>query len=397
LPWKETKPMEERMKFITMYLADEWSISELCRYFGISRKTGYKWIERYDTVGIDGLKDRSRAPFNHPNAVSPEVEQAIVDLRRRKPKRGPKKLHTLLHSRCPEVRWPSVSTIGEIIKRHGLVVSRRRSRKSPPYEQPFAGCESPNSVWSADFKGWFTTQDGWRCDPLTISDNYSRYLIRCQLVTSLDYNAVRPLFEASFREWGLPDAIRTDNGPPFASTTVGGLSRLSIWWIKLGIMPERIVPGKPQQNGRHERMHRTMKDEAISPPKATWKQQQRAFDRFRHEYNYERPHESLDQKTPAKVHKPSARSYPLLIPEMTYPDSMTIRQVKSQGDISWKGKHIYLSETLAGEPVGLKQAREDLWDIYFGPIRLAQLDTGKKQLIHLPRKKRITRKQNKWF
>jgi transposase InsO family protein len=379
--------MEERMKFVLMH-QDGWGVTDLCEAFGVSRKTGYKWLERYEQVGREGFREGSRAPHRHPNAVGTEIEAAIVQLKLERTKRGPKKLLDLLQRRQPEVRWPVRSTIGAILKRHGLVRSRRRCRKTPPYEQPFAGLDQPNAVWSADFKGWFLTGDGRRCDPLTITDNYSRFLIRCQAVRPTSFEAIQPVFVGAFHEYGLPEAIRTDNGPPFASTTLGGLSRLSIWWLKLGIVPERIKPGKPQQNGRHERMHRTLKDEAISPPKATWRRQQIAFDHFRQEFNNERPHEALDQCFPAERYVPSLRPYPLILPEITYPDDMQVRWVKNQGDISWKAHHVYLTETLAGELVGLRQVAENRWDIFFGPLRLAQLDTERKQLIHLPRTRR---------
>ena len=305
MPWKETGPMEERMKFMLMYQSESWSMTELCEIFGVSRKTGYKWLDRYEEAGMEGLRELSRAPHDHPNAVAPEIEAAIVKLKQQRTKRGPKKLLEILQRQRPEVRWPVQSTIGAILKRHGLVRSRRRCRKTPPYEQPFAGYDHPNAVWSADLKGWFKTGDGQRCDPLTVTDNYSRYLIRCQAVRPVSFETIQPVFVGAFHEYGLPQAIRTDNGTPFASTTLGGLSRLSIWWIKLGIIPERIGPGKPQQNGRHERMHRTLKEEAISPPQSTWRRQQIAFDRFRQEFNHQRPHESLDQRFPAEVYSPS--------------------------------------------------------------------------------------------
>ena len=385
VPWKETGPMDERMKFMTMYLSGERSMSELCEAFGISRKTGYKWVNRYEEQGVKGLEEMSRAAWSHPNAVTPEVEAAIVQLKHQRPRRGPKKLLWSLQQQWPEVRWQVVSTIGTILKRHGLVRPRRRSRKSPPYEYPFAGLGRPNAVWSADLKGWFMTGDGQRCDPLTMTDNYSRFLLRCQRVSPTKYESIQPIFADAFYEYGLPEAIRTDNGAPFATTTVGGLSRLSIWWIKLGILPERIRPGKPHQNGRHERMHRTLKQETASPPHATAQRQQAAFDRFRQEYNYERPHEALGQRPPASLYLPSPRAYPDILPEMTYPDDMQVRWVKSQGDISWKGHHVYLAAILAGELIGLRQIADDCWDIFFGPIRLAQLDTARQQLIHLKR------------
>jgi hypothetical protein len=220
-----------------------------------------------------------------------------------------------------------------------------------------------------------------------MNDNYSRYLIRCQAVAPADYRMIRPIFEAAFREYGLPTAIRTDNGSPFATTTVGSLSRLSIWWLKLGIIPERIAPGSPSQNGRLERFHRTLKAETVTPPQPNVRLQQRAFDRFRHEYNTQRPHEAIGYQTPASVYQPSPRPYPLREPAMQYPDEMDLRWVKGQGDISWRNRHVYISETLAGELVGLKQVTDDRWDVYFGPIRLAQLDERTRRLVHLPRNK----------
>ncbi|MFH2055492.1 MAG: IS481 family transposase [bacterium] len=387
MPWKETGAMDERLQFVGLSLTGEYSVAVLCREFGISRKTGSKWLGRYQAEGVEGLAEQSRAPHHQARAVSATIERRIVQLRSERPRHGPKKLRRLLELQDPEINWPAVSTIGELLKRHGLVVPRRRSRKTPPYEQPLAGCDQANAVWSADFKGWFMTGDRQRCDPLTISDNYSRYLLRCQLVRPVNYETIKPVFVAAFQEFGLPQAIRTDNGVPFATTTVGGLSRLSIWWLRLGILPERIEPGKPQQNPRHERMHRTLKDYTATPPQSTWRRQQAAFDRFREEYNQERPHESLGQCFPADLYQPSPRPYPLLLPQMNYPDDMQLRSVKSQGDISWKGRHVYLSETLAGELVGLRQIAEDRWDIYCGPIRLAQLETLTPKLIHLKRSK----------
>lgn len=385
MAWRASRPMDERMKFMLMHAEGGWSMTDLCEMFGVSRKTGYKWRQRYEEHGMEGLRAQSRAPHRHPNAVSAACEAEIVQLKAQRPKWGPKKLLPILQQEHPRIQWPARSTVAAILKRHGLVRERRRSRKAPPYEQPFVGLDRPNAVWSADLKGWFKTGDGQRCDPLTITDNYSRYLIRCQAVKPATFDTIQPVFVGAFREYGLPDAIRTDNGPPFATTTVGGVSRLSIWWIKLGIVPERIKPGRPQQNGRHERMHRTLNGEAISPPKASARRQQKAFDEFKWTFNHERPHESLDQHVPASVYVPSPRPLPPRVPEMTYPDDMEVRGVHAQGDIKWKGYQIYLSETLARELVGLRQIADDRWDIFFGPIRLAQLDTEHKRLIHLPR------------
>jgi len=397
VPWKETRVMDERMKFLGMYLEHEWDMASLCRHFGISRKTGYKWISRYIEEGPVGLTDHSRAPLSHRFAVADPIIEAIIKARRDHPTWGPRKLRAWLNRVCPHGHWPAASTMGEILRRHGLTVPRRRSRKGAPYTEPLQHCDSPNAVWSADFKGWFITGDGRRCDPLTITDNYSRYLFRCQAVKMTGYDMVQPIFKAAFREYGLPDAIRTDNGPPFATTTVGSLSRLSIWWLKLGILAERIEPGKPAQNGRHERMHRTLKHETATPPKRTWRLQQQAFDLFRQEYNHDRPHEGIGDDIPANLYQPSPRRYPLEVPQITYPDDMTVRWVHSQGDLRWNCHQIYLSETLAGEPVGLRQTDNDRWEIYFGPIKLAILDTADNRLIHLPRTRanRRDRQENK--
>lgn len=394
MPWKEACSMDQRVKFIVNYLEHELPMAVLCREFGISRKTGYKFVSRYLEEGLDGLKDRSRSRHHHPNAISDALERIIVKARSSHPSWGPRKIHTWLIRRDSSIRWPAASTIGEILTRHGLTVPRRRSRKTRAYDQPFVGCDCPNAVWSADFKGWFKTGDGTRCDPLTITDNYSRYLFRCQAVRPTGYGAVKPVFEAAFREYGLPVAIRTDNGPPFATTTVGGLSKLSIWWLKLDIIPERIEPGKPAQNGRHERMHRTLKRDTASPPKRTWRDQQRAFDHFRDEYNQERPHEAINMLTPADLYVSSNRPYPLILPEMTYPDDMVVRRVHHQGDLKWKGQQVYLSASLARELIGLRQIDDIIWDIYFGPIRLAQLDSLEKRLIHLPKQPKRRKKKN---
>jgi len=385
VPWKETRVMDERMKLLAMYLVHEWDMASLCRHFGISRKTGYKWVSRYIEEGPAGLTDHSRAPLSHRLAVPELIIEAMIAARRAHPTWGPRKLRAWLKRQHPDTLWPAASTIGEILRRHGLTVPRHRSRKGAPYAEPLQHCDRPNAVWSADFKGWFVTGDGYRCDPLTITDNYSRYLLRCQAVKATGHEAVQPIFEAVFREYGMPDAIRTDNGPPFATTTVGSLSRLSVWWLKLGILPERIEPGKPAQNGRHERMHRTLKQESATPPRRTWRLQQQAFDRFRQEYNHDRPHEGLDDDIPANRYQPSRRQYPLEPPPMSYPDDMTVRWVHSQGDVRWNSRQIYLSDTLAGEPVGLRQTDNDRWEVYYGPIKLALLDSANNRLIHLPR------------
>lgn len=381
MPWKESYPMDEKVKFISYYLNDEWTMAHLCREFNISRKTGYKLVNRYYEEGVEGLKDRSRAPRYHPKAVSKELVALIVQARGDHPTWGPRKLRAWLLRQEPDIKLPAASTIGEILKHHGLATPRRRIRRTPPYSQPFVGCDASNRVWCADFKGWFRTKDGARCDPFTLSDAYSRYLLRCQTVTRPDYDGVKPIIDAAFREYGLPLAIRTDNGPPFVTTSIGGLSRLSIEWIKLGIKPERIEPGKPAQNGRHERMHRTLKAETAMPSKNNLRAQQQAFNYFRQEYNHDRPHEALNMKTPADIYLPSSKSLPIRLPEIVYPDDYIIRKVHHQGDLKWRGKHIYLSRTLAKEYVGLEQIDDRCWNIYFADIKLAKLDDSCGKIV----------------
>jgi transposase InsO family protein len=373
--------MDERVKFIAEYLKEESTISDLCRAYGISRPTAYKWIERYEEEGPVGLEDRSRAPHHHPNAVPAKQEAQIVAFREKHRSWGPGKLLANIRPEHPEWdTWPAASTVGEIVKRHGLVVPRRRRDKAKPTPGPLTPYEEVNNVWCADFKGWFRTGDGTRCDPLTISDGHSRYFLRCQVMVGPRLEAVQALFEATFREYGLPRVIRTDNGAPFASTGLGGLTRLSVWWIRLGVEPERIRPGNPQENGRHERLHRTLKEEAITPPRATPRAQQRAFDRFREEYNHVRPHEALGQRPPGEIYEPSPRPFPARILEIEYPSDMVLRKVKSQGDIAWKGGRAFLSETLAGQIVGLRQIDEDSWSIHFARLELAELDARKLRI-----------------
>ena len=384
MPWKDTRVLDERMKFIVAYLEGESSLSEVCRHFGVSRSTGRKWIHRYREYGPAGLCDRSRAPLRHPNATGPDVVSLLIRAKLQHPTWGPRKLTPWLKRRHPEAELPAPSTAGDILRRHGLVRPRKRVRRTAPWTQPFAECAAPNETWCIDFKGWFRTQDGIRCDPLTISDAHSRQLLCCQGMRSQNGAAVRTIMKRVFREYGLPATIRSDNGTPFASTALGGLSRLSIWWIKLGIVPERIAPGHPEQNGRHERMHATLKLEAINPPKATLRTQQKEFDRFRKEYNEERPHESHDQNPPASVYKTSERNYPSRISEIEYGPETTVRRVRTNGEIKWKGELVYLSEALVGEPVGLIPVSDRQWAISFGPMKICVIDDETHQIIRIP-------------
>lgn len=374
MPWKETSAMDERIRLIGEYLSGQWSITELSRVYGISRKCIYKWIERYEDEGAQGIRERSRAPLRHPNATGPEIVEMIVKEKLSHQKWGPKKVVARLETEFPEKAWPAASTAGQILERHGLVNPRHLRHHTPPYTEPFVGCDRPNAVWSADYKGQFRTQDSRMCYPFTLTDNCSRCLLACRGLRRPTCEATKPWLEWSFRNYGLPDALRTDNGSPFASIALGGLSQLSVWLIKLGIRPERIQSGHPEQNGRHERMHRTLKEEAISPPRKDMREQQKAFDRFLTEYNNSRPHEALGQKTPASVYRPSPKPYPIRLPEVEYDSSLSVRQVRHNGEIKWKGQMVYVGQALAGEPVGLLQTGDDVWKVNFGFHYLGTLD-----------------------
>lgn len=387
MPWARTDWMSERVKFIAAYLHHEpSSFIDLCQDFGISRKTGYKWVRRYEADGAAALQDRSRAPHQHPNAVPEHMVKTIVAIRRQHPRWGPRKLRVVLGRRRPRSMLPAASTIGDILKRQGLVRPRRRNRRSSPYGERLRQYDAPNAVWCADFKGCFRIggsrgsdlQDGRglgdRCHPLTISDGYSRFLLRCQALRRPLSCWSRRVFESAFREYGLPRAIRTDNGPPFSTLAPGGLSRLSVWWIRLGIRPERIMPGRPEQNGRHERMHGTLKAETAKPPRSSFRAQQRAFDRFRVEYNDERPHEALGQEVPASLYRPSLRRYPSYIPQPEYPAHFETRVAYPNGRISFGTAQWYVSGCLAGERIGLEPCEDGRWRVHFGWIPIGLLD-----------------------
>lgn len=377
--------MDERMQFIFERERGLHSMTELCEAYHITRETGYYWLRRYQQGGLEALQDRDRAPRQHPNQTPEEVEQAVLELRRAHMSWGPRKLKRVLERERWQRHWPAASTIGAMLAREGLVVPRKRRRRTPPYTQPFAAADVPNRVWCADFKGWFCTRDGERIDPLTITDACSRYLLRCQRVEKTDSERVRAIFESAFRECGLPGAIRTDNGAPFASRAVAGLSRLAVWWMKLGIVPERIAPGHPEQNGRHERMHRTLKQETASPPAAHRRAQQRAFDRFRREYNEQRPHEALNLETPSAVYRPSSRAYPARVPEPEYGSALRVRRVQRRGEFSWKDQNVFLSETLVGESIGLLPMDDRFYTVYFAAFPIARFDSRK--LVIVPQSK----------
>jgi len=385
MPWKASSVMEEKLRFVFEYERRERSMTELCQRYEIARETGYIWLRRYRHLGVAGLIQHSRAARRHNNQTPEDLEKMVLQLRQAHMRWGPRKLKWVLERDEPGRNWPAASTIGALLKREGLVVARKKRRRTAPYSEPLAHADQANRVWCADFKGWFRTADGQRIDPLTISDAHSRYLLRCQAVEKTDTARVQAIFEAAFREYGLPQAIRTDNGAPFASSALAGLSRLAVWWIKLGITPERIAAGHPEQNGRHERMHRTLKQEAAQPPAANRREQQRRMDQFRQEYNELRPHEALQMQTPAAVYQPSARSFPARLPEPDYPDNMLVRSVRPHGHFRWKHHDVFLSEVLWGERVGLLPEDDRWFTIYFAQLPMARFDSQKLQVTPLPK------------
>lgn len=374
MPWSETTPMNERIRFIADYQRELFSVSELCARYHISRKTGYKWLARFAEEGPRGLEEHARKPLICPHKTPDHITQEIVQARLRHPLWGVKKLLSLLRGRHPNWPWPARSTVCEILNREGLVAkARRRSYPGHP-GKPDTPMDHPNAVWTTDFKGEFKTLDGYYCYPLTVADGYSRFLLGCQGLYSTAFELAQPVFVRTFKEFGLPNIIRSDNGAPFATTAIARLSKLSVWWIRLGIFPELIEPAHPQQNGRHERMHRTLKAETTHPPAANQRAQQRRFNDFRYEFNHLRPHEAIGLKPPASLYVPSDRPYPAKLPPLEYPDHFEIRYVSGNGGIRWKSRWVNVSQTLQKQYVGLEEIDNGLWSVYFGPIELGRLD-----------------------
>ena len=382
MPWIKTEPMNQKVQLIADSQRAYLSITDLSQKYGISRKTVYKWLDRYEEQGLDGLKEQSRAPKNSPNQILDNIVDLLIQEKLKNRKRGPKKVKKQLERQYPDIDWPAPSTIGEWFKKYGLVGKRKKRLRVPPYNEPFHECQTSNSVWSADYKGQFYTRDARVCYPLTISDNYSRYLLRCKGLPGPRYNETKTVFVSAFKEYGLPQAIKTDNGTPFAGRGIGGLSRLSLWLIQLGIVPERIDKGCPYQNGRHERMHRTLKEDAIGNPMAhNIHEQQKQFDWFRLDYNNHRPNEALDQETPSSYYQRSNREYieKTVPPEYDY--SFKVRRVRSNGEIKLNGRKYYLTALLAGHPVGLKEFDDGQWQLYYSFYPLGTIDLRKNIII----------------
>lgn len=362
------------------------NVAELCRCYGISRECGHKWIRRYVEAGRDvrALETRPSRPRSSPSAISQQLQDAVVEARKVHPKWGPRKLRAWLIGRYPAVAWPSASAMGNILQRRGLTTPRKRRRwRAPSVTQPFASCDRPNAVWCVDFKGWFRVGDGKKCHPLTITDAYSRFVLRCEVLEEPNGIEVQSVFDSAFLEFGLPDAIRSDNGPPFASTGAGRLTTLSVWWMQLGIRVERIEPGKPQQNGRHERMHLTLKKEATKPASFNFLQQQERFDRFIEVYNQQRPHQALNGAYPGDLYTPSARPY-LPPPEPEYPFHDRTVRVTRCGRICLGKRKINLSQVFAGQCVGIREVDEQIWLVSFMHYDLGFFDQDEGRIEPAP-------------
>ena len=374
MPWLETSPVEQRERFIRDHRGALYTMAELCARYDISRKTGYKWLARFDEGGRRELQDRSRAPHQCPHRIADDVAAMICAARRAHPSWGPAKLLAWLRPRHPALGLPAISTAGDLLARRGLVKKRRRRRH---YQHPGvvpALTTAPNDLWTADFKGHFRTRDGIYCYPLTIADQHTRYLLACHGLLSTKGHGVRPVFDRLFREYGLPRAIRTDNGVPFATCGIHGLSQLNVWWLRLGIQHQRILPASPQQNGAHERMHKTLKGEAIRPPRSTLGTQQRAFNDFRRLYNDERPHEALDDRTPASLYRVSPRRYTGVLPPVEYPGHFIVKRVTNAGTIRLKKRLLFIANALKQHPVGLEEVDDGVWSIHFCQVLLGRVD-----------------------
>ena len=375
MPWNETCCVSERMKLVADYLEGRASMSALCMHYGVSRRVAYKWVARFREEGVDGLKDRSRAPNHSPHKLSADMVNALVKAKKQHPCWGPKKIVAWLETKEPSRQWPAPSTAARWLERYGLVERRRARAKTPPFSAPLAHASEPNDVWCADYKGPFKTLDDVYCYPLTLSDANSRYLLACRGLPDTRARNARPWFDRAFSRYGLPRAIRTDNGPPFVSKAPLGLSHLSVWWHELGIRHERIAPGHPEQNGRHERMHLTLKLETARPPARDMTSQQRRFDVFVDEFNRERPHEALGMMPPSVKYTPSPRQLPSQTPDFQYPADYRVRTVHENGRFRWPGRHVILvGAPLAGKHVGCKQIDDLLWEVYWRKLLLGYID-----------------------
>lgn len=374
MPWRQTDPMDERMKFVVLAQEGLYSMTELCERFGISRQAGYTRLRRYEQEGIAGLSSRSHAPKSCPHRMTEEVRTALLKARKAHPEWGPRKILVWLRPRQPELELPAASTVGDLYKREGLVESRPHRRKWPHPGRVTHTVEAANQLWNADFKGEFRMGDGTMCYPLTVTDTHTRYLLACDGLSSTAHSGACASFQHLFRERGLPQAIRSDNGGPFCTKAIAGLSRLSVWWTQLGIKHERIEPAHPEQNGSHERMHRTLKAGTLRPPAANVQVQQERFDSFRCEFNDERPHQALEMQTPSSLYVACERDMPEQIAPPEYAGHCVVRRVRGNGILYFRDRTIFLSELLIGLDVALEEIEDGVWSIYFYDLLLARLD-----------------------
>jgi transposase InsO family protein len=373
VPWKEKSPMDLRMEFMARLNMGE-RMTDLCVEYGISRKTGHKLKSRYDELGTQGLADQSRAPRHIPHKTPPEVVQLIVEERAKHPTWGPRKLKDVLEKRLGR-DLPAASTLGDILAGRGLTERRQRRPRRRPLSMGLSDAAEPNDVWCVDYKGQFRLGDQSYCYPLTVTDLFSRFLLGCEGMAAIDENEARDAMELIFRTYGLPAVMRSDNGTPFASVGLGGLSKLSVYWMRLGIKPERIRPAHPQENGQHERMHRTLKAATTRPPRTNQLQQQEAFDAFTDEFNNDRPHEALDMKRPAEVYQPSTRPFPDILPEPPYSTHDDVVHVSTSGSIwLYRRKGVYLGAALAGQPIGVRELDDGRWLVSFMHLDLGHIE-----------------------
>lgn len=373
MPWQQTDPVNERLNFVAAVQLGNQSVADICRHFGISRKTGYKILARYEREGPEALRDRSRAPRSHPNQTSVEVEAAVLRVRKAQPTWGSKKILAVLARDSAMDELPARSTVDAILKRAGVVRPRRARVRRQPSSAPVVRAREPNDVWSIDYKGWFKVGNGIRCDPLTVNDVFSRASLECRALVAPKLEDVQYRLEDAFCRLGLPRYVLSDNGPPFGSRGLGRLSRLGVWLLRLGVQPVFIEPGRPDQNGRHERFHETLKAETATPPRASIRAQQAAFDRFRKHYNEERPHEALGMRVPADLYKPSSRRMPWQMPEHVYPADFEARRIRRDGTMKWAGGYVFVGEALAHETVGVEALHGGHWALHLGPMRLGIL------------------------
>lgn len=377
MAWENFKLDQQRLNLVQAYIAGDSTMTHICKLYGISRKTGYKWVQRYLEEGNNGLKDLSKARHSVQNIYSQNHIERVIDYKLKHLRWGPKKILIKIKELYPDENWPSPTRLYEIFKKYNLVTSRRIKGRVPA-AAPLGDLTGCNDTWSVDLKGWFLTGDGNKCEPLTITDNYTRYLIRCTHLSQHTVDYVWPIFDAAFREYGLPNRVRSDNGPPFGSVGVGRLTGLSVNLIKAGVIPEWIQPGHPEENGRHERFHLTLKQDVASPPKDTLIDQIQAMTEFYYEYNFERPHEALDMKTPGSCYQASSRKWDGVLRSPEYDTKeIQVRKVCQSGCIWLKQKEYYIGQSLTGEYVALKTNEKDELELYYGPIYLGRLDADK--------------------